>query len=64
MEIILKLFEAKISTLDISARDLHTLASLIAMLGIHVSGLAKAKDEAGKGTSVRPHADDPPELED
>ena len=64
MEVILKMFEAKISTLDVSARDLHTLASLIAMLGLHVSRLAKQKDEAGKHSSVHNKADNPPELED
>ena len=64
LEIILKMVEQKITDLDISARDLHTLASLFAMAGSHVSSLAKQKEEAGKGTSLRPHADDPPEPED
>lgn len=58
------MLDAKITELDISARDLHTLASLLSILAQHVSSLAKQKDEAGKGTSLRPHADDPPEPED
>jgi hypothetical protein len=64
IEDILKLLESRITELNLSARDLHTLASLTAMLGLRVSSLAKQKDEAGKSTGLHPHADDPPEPED
>jgi hypothetical protein len=64
MESIVKMIEAKFTELDLSARDLHTLASLIFMLGQHVSSLARQMDEAGKRTSARNNPDAPPELED
>lgn len=64
LEIILKMFETKVSTLEITARDLHTLASLISMLGQHVSRLAKEKEEIAKRASGHANAEEPPELAD
>ena len=44
IEGILKMLEAHITDSDLSARDLHTLASLIFILGKSVSRLAKGMD--------------------
>lgn len=63
IEDILTMLENHITS-AMSARDLHTLASLIFILGKHVSRLAKEKDETAKVPSVHEHADAPPEPED
>jgi hypothetical protein len=57
------MLEAKITELDISASDLHKLASLTSILGQHVSALAEQKDRAGTRTSARSDAGEPPEPE-
>jgi len=46
IEVLLGLFEKQITASDLSAADLHTLASLIIILGKYVSRLAKEKDDA------------------
>lgn len=64
MERILKQVETAFTESDFSARDLHTLASLVSMLAKYVSRLAKEKDEAGKRASGQGPVEETPEPED
>ena len=59
MESILKMIEAKIPQLNLSAPDLHKLASLICSLGKRVSILAQAQDAAGTHPSTHDQGDEP-----